>query len=246
MATDILPVELWILIAEDNPTIWWQLVHAISCVGRYSLNETIQSRMVDRFVNSFGYLPNGDKHGCHTRKIGKKWIASEKWYHRGKRHRDGHLPALIKYDTKYEFRNNAPNVQRWYQHGLLHRDNDLPACVILWDFSGNRVSTEVWYQYGRLHRNGDKPAKIQYSEEPGEIWESRWYQTGELHRDDDRPAYIHNWDDGTLRCEKWYQNGELQRNGDFPAWKEYHADGSLLKEKWYQNGQKTAVIHNYY
>lgn len=63
---------------------------------------------------------------------------------RGLLHRDGALPAVVKFDGSKE----------WWKNGKYHRDNDLPAIERF-----NKTSCE-WWKDGKLHRHNGLPAVI--------------------------------------------------------------------------------------
>ena len=174
-ALDLLPVELWLHVAECSPEASFRLACAVSYVGRYLLNEDVQTRAMTRFCNSKGFLPNGAKHGMHV-EVDCEDYKSEVWYRNGVEHRDGDLPAVIHYrkDGIYSY-----SYKAWYRNGVKHRDGDLPA-VIHHYLRGN-LSFEVWYRNGVTHS----------------LWFEAWYRNGVKHRDGKLPAMIIHCADGT-------------------------------------------------
>jgi antitoxin component YwqK of YwqJK toxin-antitoxin module len=95
------------------------------------------------------------------------------WYKNGKLHRDGDLPAYIKY-----FTTGNVYIKQWFQNDKSHRDEDKPA-IISYDKEGN-IMSEEWYQNDKLHRpieNG--PAWIGYNND-GSIKEEQYYLDDKL------------------------------------------------------------------
>jgi len=207
-ALDLLPYELWILIAEQTSEAWLQLSCTILAVGRYSLGIDVQTRMMNLFVNSEGYLPNGFKHGLHKRISDKLNIVlhSRTWHYRGKLHRNeedmptGRMWVMSDFVTYLI-------VESWHQHGLLHRNEDQPA-VVSYHKDGT-IHIKHWYQNGKLHRDADQPATVSYRKDDT-IRCELWYRHGKKHRSGDLPAVIECNEYGSI--EKWYQNGELYRS----------------------------------
>jgi hypothetical protein len=90
-----------------------------------------------------------------------------------KSHRDGDLPAYIKY-----FTTGNVYVKQWHQNDCVHRDEDKPA-IILYDKEGN-IMSEEWYQNNKAHRVIEKgPAYIEYNKNKT-IKEEKYYLDGKL------------------------------------------------------------------
>ncbi len=76
----------------------------------------------------------------------------EKWYYKGRCHRDDGGPAITYRDGTLE----------WCCHGFLHSYNDKPAII-------HPNGSKVWYHNGHKHRiNG--PAFVYGYERPHEFW----------------------------------------------------------------------------
>ena len=183
-ALDVLPLELWLHVAECSPDAWFRLACSLSCVGRYSLHEDVQTRAVTRFCNSDGFLPNRAKHGMHVEMYCLDYKA-EVWYRNGQLHRDdGDLPAVIHYHE-----DGTLKLEEWYRNDEKRRDGDLPA-VIRYHEDGTTVENEEWHRNGNRHRAGDLPAKTCYCRDGTTVAYHAWYRNGKWQRDGDLPALI--------------------------------------------------------
>ncbi len=87
----------------------------------------------------------------------------ERYYMRGKLHRDDDKPAVIEYDPG----TNHVVREQWFRHGKLHRDGNRPA-FIEYSASTGKVVLEVFFEDGRLHRGDNTPSAIDYDRETGE------------------------------------------------------------------------------
>jgi hypothetical protein len=66
----------------------------------------------------------------------------QKWYKKGKQHRDKDLPAEIEYNSKGEI------IEKyWVKKGELHRDNNLPAEIY---FEDSKIVYKSYYKKGEL------------------------------------------------------------------------------------------------
>ena len=169
-ALDVLPLELWLEIAKQSSNAWHGITTAIVYVGRYSLDPEVQHRMMDRFVDDNGFLPNGAKHGKH---VIDAWPKSQygrimqEWYLNGKLHRNvDDQPASI------WFRHGGTlALEEWWQHGKLHRIGD-PA-VKDYDEDGI-LQAASWHQ----RNNNNRPVTLFYCKdgtlEP--TWREIWYR----------------------------------------------------------------------
>jgi hypothetical protein len=153
------------------------------------------------------YLNNEDKFHrdgdlpARIRYYNDKTVSIEMWYQNGKKHRDNNLPAYI------EYCNNIQYLSIWYKDGIKHRDNDLPAQVRIYPKSG-RVNCYTWYENGIISRN-DNPAFIVYFDVDGDIiLQTIWYKNGEIHRDEDLPPYVTYDINGNIAYEEWHRNDE--------------------------------------
>ena len=207
----LIPKEIWVEIAKKYLHVsaygrLKQTCHSfrslfdwrIDCIVIDRQTERIEKEedgsVVEKFLN-ISYVTtddttisykNGKKHsidGLPSVSSYGKWI----WHHRGKLHRGGGLPAIIK----------ANGQQEWYQRGKAHRIGG-PAVIMP---SGE----QKWYRYGKLHRAGDDPAVVT------DYGMTMWYRNGKFHRDGDKPAVMGN--DTNI----WYRNGKTHRDGDYPA-----------------------------
>lgn len=134
----------------------------------------------------------------HQTSDGMKY--GQRWYKKGKPHRDGDKPAWI----GYHYGTNDKRIEVWSKNGKTHRDGDKPAKIEYAEDS--QIILEKWSKKGKEHRNGDKPSFIEHFDDqitnPGTIRiiprEKRWKKNGELHRGQGKPA-IEKWrfPDGT-------------------------------------------------
>jgi len=172
-ALQLLPLELWLLLAEHSPTIWRLLSQAVPCLGRYSLNADVQSRLMDRWVNSDGFLPNGARHGFHMSPASLCFGAlesniRESFYRNDKFHRDRDLPAV----THYRTTNGTICSMRWYWNGLLHRDGDQPAEKSY--RADGTLECEKWYWNGEQRRAQRSLPTINWYYSNGSIQSQQW------------------------------------------------------------------------
>jgi len=98
-----------------------------------------------------------------------KLMEEEYCNERGLLHREGDLPAKIRY-----YRNGKIQLMMWYKNGKLHRDGDKPAEIYYYNYKLERIS---YYKNGKLHREGDKPAVIGYNKN-GKVIRTIWYKYG--------------------------------------------------------------------
>ncbi len=247
---DVFPLEIWLLIAESSPAAWRQLTQVVRDVGLYSLDENVQCRMMNHFVDvDTNLLPNSARHGGPFL-IGDKG-RTEAWYVNDKLHRDDDLPALRQYlstvpeefgdDWNCEGADDPILYETWYQYGQRHRDNDEPAFRSYLEFGP--VDREEWWQHDKLHRD-DGPATIDYHFDCNLLFLEcvRFFQHGRLHRDEDLPAVIrylnHTRVGQKVLFEIWYQDGHIHRDNDKPARLEYCAKASKLRSaKYYHYGE---------
>lgn len=87
----------------------------------------------------------------------------ERYFVRGKLHRDGDRPAVIEYDP------DSKRVMReqYFQFGKLHRENNKPAFIEYSPGTG-KVVLEVFFEDGKLHRGDNAPSAIDYDRDTGE------------------------------------------------------------------------------
>ena len=219
---DILPAELWTCIAEQSPASWFALCCSVGWLGLYSLDPSVQQKLMDRWVDSETQrLPNDAKHGMHMEMSYYENYTSVVWYRNGNKHRDERdLPAAINYRES-----GTVSDEAWYRNGVRHRERgDLPA-VLSYCLDGTTVEFEAWYRNGKLHRDGDLPtAKTYYLDSI--LSHEEWHRNGVKHRNGDLPAVSHYYSDGAVAFEQWHRNGVKYRERDFPATKKYHNDGT--------------------
>lgn len=110
-------------------------------------------------------------------------VISREWYHHGKSHREGDLPA---YEMVHK-NNGSAKTMLYSVHGKLHRENDKPAMVV-YDDMGNFLSQD-WYKNGVPHRDNNQPAKI--------------------HTDIKHNMPFHHWWEGTTY--EWWEDGKFIR-----------------------------------
>lgn len=87
----------------------------------------------------------------------------ERYYVRGKLHREDDKPAVIEYDPGA----NRIVREQWFRNGKLHRDDNRPAFVE-YSASTGKIVLEVFFEDGRLHRGDNSPSAIDYDRETGE------------------------------------------------------------------------------
>ena len=180
---------------------------------------TDESYLPDRPFSSFVSFPKYQwvlagtatlhrDHGLHAVEWedGDNGVRKE-WWHNGKLHRGGGLPAIA-----IAIAAAANGGREWWVEGQRHRDDDLPAIELP---NGDCY----WYVNGVLHRDGGRPAVVLHD---GARY---FYVHGDLHRDGDLPAV----DDGG-QC-KWCVHGVFHRDGDRPA--VVFASG---RSEWYVHG----------
>lgn len=141
-----------------------------------------------------------------------KWHA-QMWWRRGVLHRDGDLPAVI--DGK---------KMEWWKDGVRHRDGDMPAIIDV-HLDGVGVTKE-WWSHGQRHRDGDRPA---FTKTAGTFDVKEWWCHGKRHRDGDLPAFIQL---GKWKMQEWYKNGETHRDGDLPA-RIWSTPDEAVQEWWW-------------
>ena len=228
-ALDVLPLEMWLHVAECSADAWFRLACSLSCVARYSLHEDAQTRAMSRFCNSAGFLHNGAKHGMHVGGDDDD-DETERWYRNGKLHRDGDLPAVIRYCRW----NGTLAHEEWWCDGVKHRD-DGPA-VRWYREDGTNVDHEQWYRNDVKHRDDDGPAVIRYYSD-GSLEYEAWYRSGVKHRDGDLPAEKWYLENGTIYYEGWWRNDKMHRDGDLAAVIGYRWNGTLTHEEWRRDGE---------
>jgi len=232
-ALDILPIEVWLHIAEQRPSSWFVLCRVVLLLGRYSLDADVQRRLLIRWISSDGYLPNGMAHGKHGKptdyygfRLGFDEFVTTKWYHKGVLHQDDgdDLPAV---EIRRE--NNILNYQEWRRNGKLYRVNPALPAVISYRQDGE-TQRESWYQDGKLVAINDYRPN-------GMLHRGQWYLDGVLHRDGNLPAEVEYRSNGNYNFKKWYRHGKLCRDGDQPAVQSYHLEnGRIKREFWHHNG----------
>ncbi len=165
-ALHLLPLEVWVQLAGSGTSeTWLNLCCAVAGVGKYSLNQDVQSKMMDKFVsksaNGEYRLPNGELHSYHDRPAVKHYrldgtLYCERWFRNGKVYRKEGPAEKIYYEDGTLWR------EYWYRHGVLHRGGDQPAGK-WYRKGGTTLRCERWFQKGKLHRGGDQPAAKQYT-----------------------------------------------------------------------------------
>jgi len=114
---------------------------------------------------------NGQVHSWHDRPAIVHTGRVEKWYWRGRLHRQGDQPAYVrKSKGKIEYR-------AWYRNGRLHRAHGRPAVIC------DKDKKQEWWIRGKFCRNNNQPV-VEYNR-GRKMWANI---QGELHRDDDLPA----------------------------------------------------------
>ncbi len=124
-ADDIMPREIWNMIAMMYPAAWTRLSLVVPAVAADACDSAKRAALMLHFTDADGLLPNGAKHGMHVcnDRIEHWWM--------GELHRDTDHPAVI----------HANGTLCWYQHGKRHRGDDKPAVV-------NANGTQLWFQHG--------------------------------------------------------------------------------------------------
>jgi hypothetical protein len=123
-----------------------------------------------------------------------EYVDGEKqWWVNGKLHRDGDLPAVIKYED------GKLSYEGWFENGLEHRIGS-PSSIFYTD--GIKPNT-FWRVNGENHRDGDLPAVERYSDY---IFE--WWINGKFHRETG-PASCLIDEDGNVLDKCWYLNDEI-------------------------------------
>lgn len=135
---------------------------------------------------------NGLLHRCdgpailHNNKLGEKYI--EEYYYHGLLHREGDLPAVIRY-----FGNGCVDMEEYHKFDIRIRDIG-PATVFYHQTSDEtkRVKCEIYYRSETIddfmmnnttvsgsiiHRDNDLPAEIVYDEN-GNVIKERWFMNG--------------------------------------------------------------------
>lgn len=180
-----LPPNIWRLIAlHAEPQVYYTIKGLCRAIRRqFTVNDDINNRLFNTTVVVVDDVTIS-KYGNETSYINNEY---EKYYKKGRFHRDNDLPAVI-----------YPSYKEWYRYGLLHRDNDKPAV----EHSTGEKSYYIggllhrdnnpavigkggvykWYKHGKKHRDGDLPAE---TDEKGNNF---WFRDGLLHRSDNKPA----------------------------------------------------------
>jgi len=130
----------------------------------------------------------------HRTSDGMKY--NQRWYKKGKLHRDGDKPARIGHHRLIQ--DQKKSIEVWSKNGKTHRDGDKPARIEYTEDS--QIFLEQWSKKGKEHRNGDKPSFIEHFEDnyhnPGTVRIvpklKRWKKNGKLHRGQGKPA-IEKW-----------------------------------------------------
>lgn len=136
---DLLPIELWELIAKKDNTVYKTLTLVFRDLGLKSLSVGYSDDMKRIFLRKKTtslwcikyFLPNGDAHNFEEPSINN--CGDQYWYKHDQFHRDNDLPAVI----------CAIGNMRWYKNGECHREHDQPA-IILAD------GTKTWYVHGKF------------------------------------------------------------------------------------------------
>ncbi len=119
-ALQVLPVELWVQVAESGtPGVWLNLCCAVAPLGRWSLYQDIQLKMMDKFVNESNgeyRLPNGKLHSYRNRSAKKEYYKDgtlwrEYWYSFGEIHREP------KAAVKEYYKDGTLSLEEWWQNG---------------------------------------------------------------------------------------------------------------------------------
>jgi hypothetical protein len=87
----------------------------------------------------------------------------ERYYIRGKLHRDWDKPAVIEYEPT----SNRVMREQYFQNGKLHRPNNKPAFIEYSAATGKTV-LEVFFENGKLHCGTNTPTAIDYDRTTGE------------------------------------------------------------------------------
>ena len=141
---------------------------------------------IEQYTNKKGEL---DRIGGPAKIIDDGKHITKFYYKKGKLHRGGGRPAVIKIDQDRKKRS-----EKWYTKGKLHRDGDKPARIEY--AKDSQIILEQWYKEGKEHRNGDNPSFIKHFEDhsynPGTIrlipQFKTWKKNGKLHRGQGKPA----------------------------------------------------------
>ncbi len=185
-ALQLLPLEIWLVIAKQSREAWWRLSRVVPAIGRDSLKGSVQSQLrshfdvptataqnsnfvIHKWYNEKGKLHRINKPAMIWFQKSKIW--REHWFKKDKRHRNNDEPAVIYYNFCDEKR--VMELETWYQDDRIHRDNDRPATR--WYDSSGRLEREMWYQNNKLHRSAGKPALIIYNTENGSIIAEQYY-----------------------------------------------------------------------
>jgi hypothetical protein len=145
-----LPLDIKLIIASTDQTIWYNLYLADQQFRDYHHDPLTAVYITSKFVDLFVEAYTDDNNCKVTVLFGKKNSIRDQpaevdlsnghrcWFLHGKLHRDNDLPGII-----------MPNGDRfWYQNGKIYRKNNLPAIIRL-------PNQDIWYNETTPHRITD-------------------------------------------------------------------------------------------
>ena len=82
-------------------------------------------------------------------------VKTELFYLNGDLHREGDLPAIIKYRP-----DGTVRKKEFFKKDRRHRDGDQPAVIQYW--TDGSLQSEQFYHHGTMRRKGDESAFVQH------------------------------------------------------------------------------------
>ncbi len=214
-----LPLELWVLIADqikDSKDLL-NLTLSVPLFGLYTLNETTQQKMKNRFIKEYRVLTTYDKRKRTEYRLPNRCLHDP----------TNDIPAV----TSYESDGITLIYKHWFKNGRPHRNGDDPA-VITYHFMTKIPDIKKWYKNGEHFRAGGLPYSIEYYQ-TGKVKAKRWKKVNNL------PIEIQYYHTGSIRAEFQFLYGRhcLQKL-NVPAKIYYHLNGHKKEEWWYEKGTR--------
>jgi len=219
---DYLPVEIWLLIAEVNPTSF-MAIRSVSREIRDYTNIHMDKykdkfarkaeKEIGSYIEEYWELPNGDKHG-----LSLCWYSKDRTqFHEECTYKVGKLEGL--YRVWYENADNIPEGQpQQLAIQCIYQNGEKEGLYQKWHRSNN-LQVECTY------KNGKKEGLYQswYAGELNQRESLCTYKDGKMH------GLFRGWHStGQLACDCTWENG--QKSG---LYREWDLNGNICKQSIY-------------